>query len=196
MCIRDRLDIENNVQVAEYKGQLSTREFGKFLVGLAQEYNGALLVVENSNIGWDTINTVIETGYRNFYYSTKNEIIDAESYFNKFENTQDLVPGFSMTLKVRPLLLNKFREYLTDKSVVFHSKRLLEEMKVFVWKNGKPQAQGGYNDDLIIPFAVGMYLRETSFKFKHQSEDLSRIALQNISTVSYTHLTLPTSDLV
>jgi hypothetical protein len=29
------MDIETNTQVAEYKGQLSPKEFGHFLVGLA-----------------------------------------------------------------------------------------------------------------------------------------------------------------
>ncbi len=36
------IDIATNVQVAEYKGQLPTKEFGYFLVGVATEYNQAL----------------------------------------------------------------------------------------------------------------------------------------------------------
>ena len=52
------IDIANNVQVAEYKGQLGTKEYGHLLVGLATEYNEALLVIENANIGWATIQTV------------------------------------------------------------------------------------------------------------------------------------------
>ncbi len=45
-------DVETNAQVAEYKGQLPPKEFGYFLVGLASEYNNAMLVVENASIGW------------------------------------------------------------------------------------------------------------------------------------------------
>ena len=44
-------DIESCVQVAEYKGKLSPRELGNVLVGIASEYNDALLVIENANIG-------------------------------------------------------------------------------------------------------------------------------------------------
>ena len=51
------IDVENNVQVAEYKGQLGTKEYGHLLVGIATEYNEALLVIENANIGWATIQT-------------------------------------------------------------------------------------------------------------------------------------------
>ena len=65
------IDIESNTQVAEYKGQIGTKEFGHLLVGVANEYNEALLVVENANIGWSTIQTVLDRGYRNVYYSPK-----------------------------------------------------------------------------------------------------------------------------
>jgi len=63
------IDIENNVQVGEYRGQLGTKEFGHLLVGIASEYNDALLVIENASIGWSTIQTVIDRGYANLYYS-------------------------------------------------------------------------------------------------------------------------------
>ena len=48
------LDIENLEQVAEYKGRMSTRDYGNLLVNMATEYNNALLVIENNNIGWAT----------------------------------------------------------------------------------------------------------------------------------------------
>ena len=37
------MDVETKFQVAEYKGQIGTKEFGHLLVGLATEYNEALL---------------------------------------------------------------------------------------------------------------------------------------------------------
>ena len=78
------IDIETNVQVAEYKGQLSPKEFGHFLVGLATEYNNALLAPENSSIGWATLETIMERGYQNLYYSPKSDALSAESYFNRY----------------------------------------------------------------------------------------------------------------
>ena len=126
------IDIETNTQVAEYKGQLTPKEFGHFLVGLASEYNNALLVVENASIGWATIETIQERGYKNFYSSPKSDLVTAESYFNRYEFSSNLTPGFTMSMKTRPLVVNKFREYVGDKSVTIQSKRLLEEMKVFV----------------------------------------------------------------
>lgn len=176
------MNIQTNVQVAEYKGQLPPKEFGYFLIGLATEYNQGLLVIENANIGWSTVETVLERGYKNVYYSPKGDRITVESYFNKFENNQIMVPGFTMSQRTRPLVISKFIESVNDKSVTIQSKRLLDEMKVFIWRNGRPEAQNGYNDDLVMPFGVGQYLRETSLRYKQQSQDLARAVLDNISS--------------
>ncbi len=94
-----------------------------------------------------------------------------------------MTPGFTMSLKSRPLVINKFREYIGDKSVVIQSKRLVEEMKVFVWKNGRAEAQSGYNDDLVMSFGIAMYVRDTALKFKTQGMDLTRAMLSNIVSV-------------
>ena len=67
-------DIENAVQVGEYKGQVSTKDFGNILVAIATEYNNALLVVENANIGWSTIQTIIEKNYK-IYITHLNQIM-------------------------------------------------------------------------------------------------------------------------
>jgi hypothetical protein len=175
------IDIDTNTQVAEYKGQISPKEFGYLLVAVATEYNEALLVVENNNIGWATLDSIQERGYKNLYYSPKTEAINAESYLEKLDDPSKLVPGFSMNLRTRPLVINKFREYIGDKSVIIQSKRLVEEMKVFVWKNGKAEAQSGYNDDLVMSFGTAMYVRDTALKYKSQGVDLARAMLSNIS---------------
>jgi len=177
-------DLETNAQVAEYKGQITPKEFGYMLVGIATEYNEALLVPENANIGWATIDAIQERGYRNLYYSPKSDSSTSDSYFNKYEDHSKMTPGFTMSLRTRPLVINKGREYLGDHSVIIRSKRLIEEMKVFVWKNGRAEAQSGYNDDLVMPFSVAMYLRDTSLKFKSQGIELAKATINNISRPS------------
>jgi len=176
------IDIETNTQVAEYKGQLPPKEFGYFLVGLATEFNNAMLVVENANIGWATLDAIQERGYRNLYQSPKSDQLTAQSYLRVYEGNSEMTPGFTMSMKTRPLCINKFREFVGDRSVVIRSKRLLEEMKVFIWRNGRPEAQTGYNDDLVMSFGIGMFLRDTSLKFQQQSLDMARAALGSIKS--------------
>ena len=180
------LDIQNNTQVAEYRGQLPPKEFGYFLTGLATEYNNAMLVVENANIGWATLDAIREREYRNLYQSPKSDALTAESFLRVYEGNSEMVPGFTMSMRTRPLCINKFREFVGDRSVIIRSKRLLEEMKVFIWRNGRPEAQSGYNDDLVMSFGIGMFLRDTSLKFQQESVDRARAALGAVKSNSTT----------
>jgi len=173
-------DIENAIQVAEYKGKISPKEFGNVLVGIASEYNDALLVVENANIGWSTIEQIQEREYRNLYFSPKSHNETVESYMQKYERDK-LVPGFTMSMRTRPLVIAKMMEYIRDRSVTIQSKRLLEEMRVFIWKNGKAQAQVRYNDDLVMSFATALYVRDTALRLQQQGLDLARAQLSSFA---------------
>jgi hypothetical protein len=176
-------DIETCVQVGEYKGKLSPKDFGNVLVAISSEYNDALLVVENANIGWATIEQILEREYRNLYYSAKSQTETVESYMRKFERDQ-LVPGFTMSMRTRPLVIAKAMEYVREKSVTIQSKRTLGEMRVFVWKNGKAQAQTNYNDDLLIALATALYVRDTALKLRQQGIDLTRAQLSSFSNLN------------
>ena len=176
-------DIEGATQVAEYKGKIAPRDFGNMLVGIASEYNEALLVCENANIGWATIEQILEREYRNLFYSATNNMETVESYMHKYERDK-LVPGFTMSVRTRPLVIAKMIEYIRDHSVTIQSKRLMSEMRVFVWKNGKPQAQDRYNDDLIISCATALYVRDTALRLRQQGIDLARAQLSSFSNLN------------
>ena len=60
----------------------------------------------------------------------------------------------------------------------------MQEMRVFVWKNGKPQAQDRYNDDLIISCATALYVRDTALKLRQQGMDLARAQLSSFSNLN------------
>jgi len=174
------IDTETNVQVAEYKGQIGTKEYGHLLVGIATEYNEAMLIIENANIGWATIQVVIDRAYQNLYYSQKSGEANVNSYFDKYQDHSKMVPGFTMSSRTRPMVIGKFQEYISDKGVTIQSKRLIEEMKTFIWRNGRPEAQSGYNDDLVMAFSIAMYIRDTALKFKQRGIDLTRQSLNNM----------------
>jgi len=180
-------DIENAIQVGEYKGQVSTKDFGNILTAIATEYNNALLVVENANIGWSTIQTIIERNYPNLYYSPKSDQVNVDSYLQNYENNSSMTAGFTMSSRTRPMVIGKFQEYVADKGVTIQSKRLVEEMKTFIWKYGRAEAQTGYNDDLIMSFGIGLYVRDTALKFRQHGLDVTKAALGSFhkSTTQY-----------
>lgn len=184
------IDINRCVQVAEFKGQLPTKDFGKLLVAVSTEYNNATLIVENANIGWAVLQEIINVGYPNLYYSPKDEKYtrDVDGYISKGYDIIDkskMVPGFTMSLKTRPLALSKLDAYVKENTIQIQSKRTLEEFRTFVWRNGRAEAQLGYNDDLVMSLAIACYVRDTALKFSQQGLELTKSVLNNISVKRY-----------
>ena len=93
-----------------------------------------------------------------------------------------MTPGFSNTSKTRPLVIAKLQESINDKSAVIHSKRLLDELRVFVWRNNRAEAQTGYNDDLVMAFGIAMYVRETAFRIQRGNSELARNIWDNVTS--------------
>jgi len=171
-------EVKNMTQCAEYKGRLSTTDYGHFLIDLSTKYNDALLIVENNNIGWATIQTIIDRGYKNLFYQSKDmQIVDVEHQMSNKYRAQDrnMVPGFSTTLKTRPLIIAKMDEYTREKLVNIKSARLIEELFVFIYKTGlinsRAEAMKGYNDDLVMSFAIALWVRDTALRLKKDKND-------------------------
>jgi len=179
------IELESLKQVAEYKGKIGTTEYGNMLMNIATEYNNALLVVENANIGWAAIQVIIDRGYANLYYSYKQDgYLDDNIHLRRNYDLKDksqMVPGFSTNMKTRPLLISKLETYFREKSPVIHSIRLVEELKVFIWNGSRAEAQHGYNDDLVMSFAIGLWVRDTALKLRQQGIDLTKRALGHIN---------------
>jgi hypothetical protein len=175
------IDIETVEQVAEYKGKIGTKEYGNMLVSVATEWNDALLVIENANIGWAVIQEVIDRGYKNLYYSYREfGYVDDVVHLQKGVDLKDksqMVPGFSMTSKTRPLVISKIETYMREQVPIVHSKRLIDELYVFIWNGSRAEAQVGYNDDLIMSFGTALWVRDTAIKLRQQGLDLTRRTL-------------------
>lgn len=180
-------DVELCKQVAEFKSHIGTKEFAQLLYLTGIEWNNALIIVENNSYGWDVLGHLIDKKYDNIYHSPKNNDInlDAEDYLYRYGNGDNMVPGFSMNLKTRPLIISRLISYMKDLSVGIKSSRTLDELGNFIWKNGKAQAQSGNNDDLVIPLGIILFLRETTLSYKKIGEELSRNVLNNISKQEY-----------
>lgn len=176
-------DVESCEQVAEFRGQMPPREYAHLLMNVATEYNNAILAVENANIGWSTIEEIIAKGYPNLYYGDGSTLDTVESYSNKMDKGK-LTPGFTTSVKTRPLVIAKLYDYVRHKAIIIHSKRLMSEMRTFVWKNGKAQAAQGYHDDLIMSCGIGVFIRDTALKLRMQSIDLSRAQVSTLTSMN------------
>ena len=179
------LEIESLEQVAEYKGRLSTRDYGNLLVNISIEYNNALLVVENNNIGWAAIQQIIDRNYENLFYMSKDlQVVDTQKHINNKINRMEkqLVPGFTVTQKTRPLIVSKLEEFFRERSVIVHSNRLIDELFVFIYNNNRAEAMRGYNDDLVMSFAMGLWIRETALRLRAEGIELQKKAMGSITS--------------
>ena len=177
------IELETLTQVAEYKGRINTKDFGNMLVSVATEYNDALLIVENNNIGWATIQQIIDRDYPNLFYTSKDlQYVDVQHQVtNKhYREEKKMVPGFSTTSKTRPLIISKLEEFFREESVVVRSNRLIDELLTFVYINNRAQAMQGYNDDLVMSFAIGLWVRDTALRLRTQGVELTKKTLSKM----------------
>ena len=177
------IELESLTQVAEYKGRINTKDFGNMLVSVATEYNDALLIVENNNIGWATIQQIIDRDYPNLFYTSKDlQYVDVQHQVtNKhYREEKKMVAGFSTTSKTRPLIISKLEEFFREESVVVRSNRLIDELLTFVYINNRAQAMTGYNDDLVMSFAIGLWVRDTALRLRTQGVELTKKTLSRM----------------
>jgi len=181
------LDLETLEQVAEYKGKEDTTRYASILMSVATEYNDALLVVENNNVGWAVLQSLIDRDYKNLFWMKKDlKYVDAnKQHTNKYRNENKyMVPGFTTSMKSRPLIIEKLAQFIREKSIKINSIRLVEELFVFIFNNGKAEALKGYNDDLVMSMAIGLWIRETALKLHAENIALQREAIKGVDANS------------
>lgn len=178
------LDLETLEQVAEFQDQLIPSEYGDLLVSLATEYNDALLVVERTGgLGYATLQQIINRGYKNTFYSSSDlKIVDIHRQFtNKYHrDDKKLLPGFETSTSTRPLIVSKLDTYFRERSVNVKSVRTINELKTFIWDNGKPQAAENYNDDLVMSLGFGLWIRDMALRLRQEGILLTRTLLEKI----------------
>ena len=122
--------------VGEYQGKPTLDMYANMLNQIGREFGNAMLVVENNNVGFSVLDKLLEAGYPNLYHS----------------------------IKTRPLIVAKLEEFIRNKLITIYSSRTINEMKTFIWRNGRPQAMKGYHDDLIMALAIACWVRDTAIQ--------------------------------
>ena len=164
---------------------MSTRDFGNLLVNISIEYNDALLVIENNNIGWATLQQCIDREYQNLFYMSKDlQVVDVHRQVNNKINRAEkqLVPGFTLTQKTRPLVIAKLEEFFRERLVTVRSNRLIDELFVFIYNGSRAEAMSGYNDDLVMSYAMGLWIRETALRLRAEGIELQKKAMSSITS--------------
>ena len=178
------IKLENMEIVAEYQGKPDIEIYSMILASAGSEYGNCMIVVENNNIGYAVIEKLISAEYPNVYYSTKSN----HEYIDPLVATSisGAVPGFTTSMKTRPLIIAKMEEFVRNKLLIIHSARLLNELKTFVWNNGRPEAMKGYNDDLIMSLAIACWVRDTALFVNKQEIEYKKAFIGSMITTGKT----------
>ena len=171
--------LETKELVAEYKGKATPDIYANMLFEIGREYGNCMLAVENNSVGWTVLDKLQERGYPNLYYSKKSthEYIDP-----LVAEYSGVVPGFTTSQKTRPLVIAKMEEFVRNKLIKIRSKRLYNEMKTFIWHNGKPQAMKKHNDDLVMACAIGCWVKDTACAVNERDVAYQRAFLSSMDT--------------
>lgn len=168
-------DLDADELVAEYKGKVPPDKFAEIAIEIGKQYNGALLCPENNGPGLVTAMELKKLGYQNLFYE-KHHRNAFQAYSSPAPLDNDDLCGITTQAKNREEMLVKLENILRNGFVRIPSARFIDELKTFVYKGNKPQAMKGYNDDLVMCCAIGMYLFESSNKSIYNPEDF-RLAL-------------------
>ena len=174
--------LETMEVIAEYKGKPTIDAYSKILYDVGIEYGKCLLVVENASVGWSVLEKLTELGYPNLYYSVKSTHEYVEQY--QAEVMSNAVAGFTTSSKTRPLVIAKLEEFIRNKLITVYSSRTVEELKTFIWYNGRPQAMRGYSDDLVMSLAIACWVRDTALTVNQREIEYQKAMMSAITTSS------------
>jgi len=156
------IDFTTMEQVVEYQGKVQPDTFSEILNNYGLLYN-AYLVIDSIGIGNTTVSKMVELKYPYLHYD---------------ETGSKKVPGFNIN-GVRLNLISNLEIAIRNKTIKIKSKRLISEMKTFIYKNGRPDHMDGYNDDCLITLGMALWILESSFKKLEKLEKQNKAMLNS-----------------
>ena len=135
------INMYNGQQVAEfYSNKTPINDFAKILSVEGMLYNIAHIICERNTIGnnlIDWLQNIYE--YENLWADEKGDL------------------GFQVTAKNRDSILAELEEALRTDLVKINSTRTCNELMTFIIsEGGKPQAERGHHDDLVMSLALAI----------------------------------------
>lgn len=143
LTVIDRSTLE---QVALWWGHSDEFELAQEAYKLGMYYNEALIGIERNNMGVAVVKKLDELGYKNQY---RMEVLDETGY-----KVKDKL-GWETNAKTRPIMISDLNQVVTERKIIIRSKECIGEMRSFIKSTkGKPEAQIGTHDDLVIALAI------------------------------------------
>ena len=144
------LDNRSGEQVAVVHQLYGERQFTEQLYALGRYYNDALIGIE---VNFSTFpNELIQLmGYDHLYV---RQAVD------DYQRTAQKKYGFRTDTRTRPLIVDRLKDVVRQNPELVTDYDTLSEMLTFVKSDtGKPQAEEGRHDDLVMSLAIAHFIR-------------------------------------
>ncbi len=163
--------------VAEFRGKISPDKFALLLDKYGRLYNFAYICPENNTFGYTTCTKLRELRYPKLVYQDIRL-----SQMDIFVPNVDSKIGFSTQARSRDLALTKLEELIRNKVIKSYSKRLVSELRTFVWNGTKASAMKDEFDDLVMSSAIGMWLFEGMYGNQINNDPTALLFLRMMET--------------
>src|ERR1700676_3485624 len=129
------------LQCAELRGDFPPFELARRVIALGHEYGNALVAVERNNHGYGVLAHLKDLQYENIFQQGGQE-------------------GWLTSVVTRPAMIENLAAVLIEKPELFHSPRLLGELRTFVrHADGHGAAADGAHDDCVMAMAIALAVR-------------------------------------
>lgn len=181
------VDFTTMEQVMEYKGKIQPDILAQYVYEYGNMYNAYTVVDITGGMGVSTVLKLIELNYSKkllHYDKQTSNILPNQARLNTIKD-RDKVPGFNANGVRLPMIAN-LEKTLRENTIKVKSRRIVSEMKTFVYKNGRPDHMDGYHDDLLMALGMALWVLEYSFKNLKKATAQNKAILSSWSTGSPT----------
>jgi hypothetical protein len=143
------IDFTTMEQVMEYRGKIQPDLFGQIIYDYGTLYNAYVVVDITGGMGVSTVLKLLELGYKNLHYDdAKNKLLPSKRDTLEQYSKENLIPGFNVN-GVRLPMIAHLEQSIRLKTIKIKSRRMVSEMKSFIYKNGRPDHMEGHHDDCL-----------------------------------------------
>ena len=171
------IDFTTMTQVMEYQGKVQPDLLGEIVYEYGNLYNAYTVVDITGGMGVSTVLKLIELDYKLLHYDEpRGKILNSKKGQLEHHAQDSKIPGFNANGVRLPMIAHLEYMIRTD-GIKIRSVRTTSEMKTFIYKNGRPDHQEGYHDDLLMAFAMPLWTLEHSFKNLEKKEKQTKAML-------------------
>jgi hypothetical protein len=173
------LDFTTMEQVMEYQGKIQPDLLAQLVEEYGELYKAYTVVDITGGMGVSTVLKLLEFDYKRLHYDTPNgKILSTKQRQMDAYKKDNKVPGLQVS-SIRTQMVSNFEEKIRNNTVKIRSIRMTNEMKTFVYKNGRADHMDGYHDDLIMSMAMCLWVLEHSFKNLEKLEKQTKAMLSS-----------------